>query len=168
MRKLRVEVGAGYPAHVGVGILDSLGELARDAGLAPGRCAIVTDKNVGALYAKPVREALAASGFNPALIEIPPGEASKNLATYGWVLDQMAEAQLDRRGVVFALGGGVVGDLAGFAAATYMRGIPVVQIPTSVVAQVDSSLGGKTGIDHSRESGNPLTWNPAFPATNNG
>lgn len=149
MRSIRVELGpAAHSALAGAGLLDQLGQLARDAGLVPGRCAIVTDSNVERLYAARARTALTKAGFDPILIAVPAGEASKSQAALGVVYDQMTDAGLDRASAVFALGGGVVGDLAGFAAATYLRGIAVVQVPTTVVAQVDSALGGKTGINH--------------------
>ncbi len=151
MRTFRVDLGPNsHSVHVGAGLLDRAGDLAREAGISAGRAAIVTDQNVAPLYGERVRDSIAKAGFDPAMIEIPAGEASKSLVTYERVIDAMVEARLDRQSVVFALGGGVVGDLAGFAAATYMRGVPVVQVPTSVVAQVDSALGGKTGIDHRR------------------
>lgn len=149
MRTFRVElVKTPYPVHVGSGILARVGELARDGGLKPGRAAILTDSNVARLYGDALKAALASAGFAPIPIEVPAGEASKSLETLGFVYDRMTEAELDRQSVVFALGGGVPGDLGGFAAATYLRGIPLVQVPTTVVAQVDSSLGGKTGINH--------------------
>jgi 3-dehydroquinate synthase len=151
MRTFRVELGANsHPVHVGAGILAELGKLARDAGLKPGRSAVVTDANVAKLYAKATLAALGAAGFAPTLIEIPPGEQSKSLAQLERIYGLMTEAELERASVVFALGGGVVGDLAGFAAATYLRGIPIVQAPTTLLAQVDSSLGGKTGVNHPR------------------
>jgi 3-dehydroquinate synthase len=149
MHTVKVNLGAAsYDAHVGASILDRLGKLACDAGLKPGRCAIVTDANVEKLYAAPIVAALEKSGFAPIVISVPPGESSKSLATLELLYDRMTASGLDRASVVFALGGGVVGDLAGFAAATFLRGIPLVQIPTTVVAQVDSALGGKTGINH--------------------
>jgi 3-dehydroquinate synthase len=149
MQTIRVNLGpASYQAHVGANILDRLGKLACDAGLKPGRCAIITDSNVEKLYGASVMDALEKSGFAPIVISVPPGEASKSLATLEVVYDRMTGAGLDRASAVFALGGGVVGDLAGFGAATYLRGVPLVQIPTTVVAQVDSALGGKTGINH--------------------
>jgi 3-dehydroquinate synthase len=149
MQTVRVNLGAAsYPAHVGANLLESLGKLACDAGLKPGRCAIVTDSNVEKLYGAQVAKALEKSGFAPVVISVPPGESSKSLATLELLYDRMTAAELDRASVVFALGGGVVGDLAGFAAATFLRGIPLVQIPTTVVAQVDSALGGKTGVNH--------------------
>jgi 3-dehydroquinate synthase len=149
MRTIHVELGASsHDAHVGANILDRLGELARGAGLRPGACAVVTDATVEKLYAARVNDALRKSGFQPTVISVPPGEASKSLATLELVYDRMTAAALDRSSAVFALGGGVVGDLAGFAAATFLRGVPIVQVPTTVVAQVDSALGGKTAINH--------------------
>ena len=151
MRTFSVELGPhSHSVHVGAGLLDQLGRLAREAGISPGRAAIVTDRNVAPLYGERARDSIAKAGFAVAMIEIPAGEASKTFASYERVIDAMVEARLDRQSPVFALGGGVVGDLAGFAASSYMRGIPIVQVPTSVVGQVDSALGGKTGIDHRR------------------
>jgi 3-dehydroquinate synthase len=149
MRSFRVELGArSHPVHVGSGILDRLGELSRDAGLKPGRAALISDSNVSRLYASRAIDSLKASGFDPVLIEIPAGESSKTLEMLAVVYDRMTTAELDRHSTVFALGGGVTGDLAAFAAATYLRGIAVVQIPTTIVAQVDSALGGKSGVNH--------------------
>jgi 3-dehydroquinate synthase len=149
MRSFRVELGAqSHPVHVGSGILDRLGELAREAGIKPGRAALITDSNVGKLYAGRATTSLQSAGFDPVVIEIPPGEASKSLEMLSTLYDRMTSAELDRQSVVFALGGGVTGDLSAFAGATYLRGIAVVQIPTTVVAQVDSALGGKSGVNH--------------------
>ena len=149
MRTFRVKLGRdSHPVHVGIGILDRAGELARDAGLKPGRAALISDSNVAKLYAGRAGASLKAAGFDAVVIEIPAGEASKSLEMLATLYDRMTEAELDRQSVVFALGGGVTGDLGAFAAATYLRGIPVVQIPTTVVAQVDSALGGKSGVNH--------------------
>ena len=149
MGTIRIELGhASHDAHVGANILDNLGELARGAGLKPGSCAVVTDANVEKLYAARVMDSLRKSGFAPAVISVPPGEASKSLPMLELLYDRMTAIGLDRNSAVFALGGGVVGDLAGFAAATFLRGVPLVQVPTTVVAQVDSALGGKTAINH--------------------
>ncbi|MGH7864862.1 MAG: 3-dehydroquinate synthase [Candidatus Binataceae bacterium] len=149
MQTFRVELGANsHSVHIGGGILADLGKLARDAGLKPGRSAVVTDSNVANLYAPGALAALAEAGFAPALVEIPAGEASKSLAQLERLYTAMTDAELDRTSVVFALGGGVVGDLAGFAASSYLRGIPLVHVPTTLLAQVDSSLGGKTGVNH--------------------
>ncbi len=144
-----VELAANaHPVHVAAGALDRLGELARAAGLKPARAALVTDSNVAPLYGDRAARALRAAGFDPAIVVVAAGEASKSLATLATVYDRLADAGLDRSSAIFALGGGVVGDLAGFAAATWMRGIAVAQIPTTLVAKVDSALGGKTGINH--------------------
>ncbi len=149
METFRVELGPrAHPVYVGAEIIDQLGRLAADAGLKPGRAALLTDSNVGRLYGERARSALSKAGFDPAVIEIPAGEASKSLEMLAVLYERMTAAELDRSGALFALGGGVVGDLGGLAAATYLRGIAVVQVPTTVVAQVDSALGGKTGINH--------------------
>ncbi|MGH7814496.1 MAG: 3-dehydroquinate synthase [Candidatus Binataceae bacterium] len=149
MHTVRVKLGpASHSAFAGRGLIGRLGKLAKAAGLAPGRCAIVTDSNVERLYAGAAKAALIRAGFDPIVISVPAGEASKSDAVLQPLYGRMVDAGLDRSSAVFALGGGVVGDLAGFAAATYLRGIAIVQVPTTVVAQVDSSLGGKTGIDH--------------------
>jgi 3-dehydroquinate synthase len=149
MQTFRVELGANaHEVHVGENILDATGTLALAAGLKPARCAIVTDSNVRPLYAGRLEAALKGAGFASETIEVPAGESSKSPETLAGLYDRMVAAGLDRSGVVFALGGGVVGDLAGFAAATFLRGIAIVQVPTTVTAQVDSSLGGKTGINH--------------------
>lgn len=143
-----VELGSNsYPVHVGRRVLPEIGRFARACGLTASRCALITDSNVGALYSKPVLTSLEAHGFQPELIEIAPGEPSKSLAVLQRVYQRLAEAELDRDSAIFALGGGVVGDLAGFAAATYLRGLSFIQVPTSMVAQVDSALGGKTAVN---------------------
>ena len=149
MPAFRVELGPhAHDVHVGPGLVAQLGELARSAGLIPGRAAIVTDSNVAPLYAAAVDGALKAAGFVPVVVEVPAGEASKSLEALARLYDRLTEAELDRASPIFALGGGVIGDLAGFAAATYLRGLPLVQIPTTLVAQVDSALGGKTAVNH--------------------
>jgi 3-dehydroquinate synthase len=151
MRTFRVELGPdAHPVHVGAGALDQTGELARVAGVATGRALIVTDSNVARLYGERAAASLKAAGFAPRTLEVAAGERSKSFATLERVYDAIVGAELDRSSAVFALGGGVVGDLAGFAAATYMRGVALVQIPTTVVAQVDSALGGKTAVNHPR------------------
>ncbi len=111
------------------------------------RAAVVTDSNVGPLYADTVISALNSAGIETTLITVPAGEASKSMEQVGDVSGQMLRAGLDRKSFLVALGGGVVGDLAGFCAAIFQRGIPCVQIPTTIVSQVDSSVGGKTGVN---------------------
>jgi len=137
-----------YRVHIGAGILSQLGRLASELGSELGkRCAVVTDSNVAPLYSESVLTSLKAAGYLPTLITVPAGEASKALPVVERVCDEMIAAGLDRKSWVVALGGGVVGDLAGFVAAIYYRGVPFVQIPTTVISQVDSAVGGKTGVN---------------------
>ena len=137
-----------YRVLIGAGILSQLGQMASELGPELGkRCAVVTDSNVAPLYSERVLASLAAAGYLPTLITVPAGEASKSLPVVERVCDEMIAAGLDRKAWVVALGGGVVGDLAGFVAAIYYRGVPFVQIPTTVIAQVDSAVGGKTGVN---------------------
>jgi shikimate kinase / 3-dehydroquinate synthase len=119
----------------------------RFLGDRPGRIALVTDSNVAAHWAESARAALAGAGLDVHVATIPAGEASKSMAMYQRLCDELVGAGLDRSGAVVALGGGVVGDLAGFVAATLFRGVPVIQLPTTLVAMTDSAIGGKTGID---------------------
>ena len=110
-------------------------------------CAIVTDSNVGPLFADRAKQSLISAGLNPILITIPAGEKSKTLKQAGAICEQMIAAGLDRQSFVISLGGGVIGDISGFVAAIYHRGIPHVQVPTTLLAMVDSSIGGKTGVN---------------------
>jgi 3-dehydroquinate synthase len=135
-----------YEVVVGSGILSNTGELVREI-LPPGKCALITDANIAPLYAETVSRSLGKTGFIPTLVTIPAGEKSKSLSLAETLCDRMISAGLDRGTFVVALGGGVIGDLAGFVASIYYRGIPHVQIPTTVVAQVDSAIGGKTGVN---------------------
>lgn len=135
-----------YNIRVGSGLLAGLGKACARLGLG-SRCAILTDDQVGPLYADPCVKSLETAGFQVTRITVPAGEKSKRLAVFGQCLDQMAEARLERGSFIVALGGGVVGDLAGYVAASYLRGIDFVQVPTTLLAQVDSSVGGKTGIN---------------------
>ena len=147
MRIVQVSLGSrSYAIKVGGGMLSHLG--AECAQLKLGhRCAVITDSNVGKRFAKAALKSLSASGFEPVLITIPAGEKSKRIAMVERCYDQLAAHRLERKSFIVALGGGVVGDLAGFVAATYLRGIPFVQAPTTLLAQVDSSVGGKTGVN---------------------
>jgi 3-dehydroquinate synthase len=145
---LNVDLGENsYDILIGSGSLSDLGRQCSSRGLA-GRVALITNPTVAAHYAETVRTSLAGAGYDVTPIEIPDGEEFKNTATLNRVYDELIDAGLDRKSFIVALGGGVVGDLAGFAAATYLRGIPFVQVPTTLLAQVDSSVGGKTAIDH--------------------
>lgn len=136
-----------YDIVIERGALASLGQRCRAVGLK-GLAAVISNPTVAALYGAAVQESLEAAGFSVAQIEMPDGEEYKNSTTLNQLYDALLAAGVDRGSFVVALGGGVVGDVAGYAAATWMRGIPFVQVPTTLLAQVDSSVGGKTGIDH--------------------
>ncbi len=139
----------GYEIHLGEGLLARVGELMRQQELGD-RVALVTNPTVGELYAFTVVSSLREAGFEPVLCQAPDGEAYKTLDTVRSLYDQFIEGGLDRYGAVLALGGGVIGDMTGFAAATYMRGVPLVQLPTTLLAMVDASVGGKAAVDHPR------------------
>jgi shikimate kinase/3-dehydroquinate synthase len=137
-----------YKVRIGEGLLNHVGGALRAAGVPPGtRVALVSNGVVAPLYASQVEEALHVAGLRPFLCVIPDGEAYKTLATVASLYDQFLAGRLDRSGTVLALGGGVTGDIAGFAAATFMRGVRFAQVPTSLLAMVDASVGGKTGVD---------------------
>lgn len=137
---------ASYRVHVGSGLLSECGALLRGVSEAK-MVALVSDEGVAAHYATAVDISLARAGYKVASFTVPAGETSKSWALAGDLLEQFAQFGVGREDVVVALGGGVVGDLAGFAAATYLRGIAFAQIPTTLLAMVDSSVGGKTGVD---------------------
>ncbi len=148
MEKVRVALAdRAYDILIGHGVLGALGGAVAGAGLK-GKCVVVTNPTVGALYADATVASLTSAGFEVSLCELPDGERYKTTKYIGRIYDHLLEAGLDRHGFIVALGGGVIGDMAGFAAATFLRGIPFVQVPTTVVAQVDSSVGGKTGVNH--------------------
>ena len=136
-----------YDVLIGDGLLASAGDEARRLFSAANACAIVTDSTVAPLYGEIVRTSLMSAGFTPHLITVAAGESSKSFAYLEKVTRAMISAGLDRKAFLVALGGGVIGDLAGFAASVFFRGIPCVQIPTTIVSVVDSSVGGKTGIN---------------------
>jgi 3-dehydroquinate synthase len=138
-----------YSIHCRWGALDDLGALMRDAGLA-GSGFIISDDCVGPLFGDRALASLRAAGYETELYTFAAGEASKNLETVRVIYDWLLEHRAERRSAVVALGGGVVGDLAGFVAATYLRGVPFVQAPTSLLAMADASIGGKVGVDHPR------------------
>ena len=131
---------------IGSGLLDQLGTHAHKH-LPRETCVIISDSNVAPLFADRVKKSLTSAGFRPTLITIPAGEKSKTLQQAGAICDRMIAAGLDRQSFVIGLGGGMIGDISGFVAAIFHRGIPHVQIPTTLLAMVDSSIGGKTGVD---------------------
>ena len=140
-----VRAGAGR-ILIGAQLLPQLGDKCQ-ALRRLGRCVIISDSNVAPLFANRVKKSLASNGFRTTLITIPAGETSKTLKQVGAICDRMIAAGLDRRSFVVGLGGGMIGDISGFVAAIYHRGIPHVQIPTTLLAMVDSSIGGKAGVD---------------------
>ncbi len=148
MKKVRVELGPNsYDITIGYGILQELEDFVRESGFSK-KALIITDTHVGPLYGEQLKACLSRAGLEACLYQIPAGEESKSLAVAEKLFTCAIEAGLDRKSPVIALGGGVTGDLAGFVAATYMRGVPFLQIPTSLLAQVDSSVGGKVAVNH--------------------
>ncbi len=144
---VNVDLGdRSYPIHIGSGILGTLGESCKAAGLK-GKCLIVTDEHVAPLYGKQIFQSLEKAGFKPVLEVLPAGETTKSQAQLLNLYSKAAAHGLDRKCFLVALGGGVIGDLTGFAAASWLRGIKFVQVPTTLLAMVDSSVGGKTGIN---------------------
>lgn len=135
-----------YGVKIGPGLLDGIGAEVSALGLGK-TCAVVSDSNVAPIYGERVMRSLGVAGFQPVAITVPAGEKSKSMEKAEWICERMIEAGMDRKAWVLALGGGVVGDLAGFVAAIYYRGVPLVQAPTTIVAQVDSAVGGKTGVN---------------------
>jgi 3-dehydroquinate synthase len=145
LRTLTIDLGTrSYPIHIGVGLLDRRALL--EAALPAGPLMIVTNETVAPLYLPRLQAMLV--GRTLAACVLPDGETHKNLVTLGRIYDALAAARINRDGAVIALGGGVVGDMAGFAAATWQRGVAVAQLPTTLLAQVDSSVGGKTAVNH--------------------
>ncbi|NOT54909.1 MAG: 3-dehydroquinate synthase [Deltaproteobacteria bacterium] len=150
METVTVNLGSrSYPIFVGRNLLSEVGSMLRAQNFQGGRAAVVTDSIVGKLYRDRVVETLKSAGFDPLVVEIPAGEEHKNLAWLAFLYDKLIDGRIERRTPLIALGGGVVGDMAGFAAATLQRGLPFVQIPTTLLAQVDASVGGKTAVNHS-------------------
>jgi len=144
---IRVRTGGqGYDVLVGSNLLGQTGDLVSQK-LRGAACAIISDDNAARLFAEKIKQSLASAGCRPVLITVPPGEGSKAMTKAEAICGRMLEAGLDRSSFVVALGGGMIGDLAGFVAAIYHRGIPCVQIPTTLLAQVDSSIGGKTAVN---------------------
>lgn len=146
MRSVTVKTSATYEVLIGSGLLQKAGEEVKKV-ISPCKAAIVTDSTVVHLYEETVRKSLTEAGFSVCTFVFPAGEASKNMHTLSHLLEFLAKEEMTRTDMIVALGGGVTGDLAGFGAAVYLRGIPFVQIPTTFLAAIDSSVGGKTAVD---------------------
>ncbi|HEY6070276.1 MAG TPA: 3-dehydroquinate synthase, partial [Chthoniobacterales bacterium] len=138
--------GQSYSVVIGSGLLANIRDSIK-AKISPSSCAIVTDTNIGPLFGGALAKNLRSAGYEPKLIAVPAGEKSKTLEQAGEICEEMLRAGLDRQSFVIGLGGGVIGDLSGFVAAIFKRGIPHVQLPTTLLAMVDSSIGGKTGVN---------------------
>lgn len=150
MKDIRVNLGErSYVIHVGAGVLADLGGVMAACG-APTFAAVVSNPTVARFHGDAVLESIRSAGIGTELIVVPAGERYKTLGTVRRVYEALLDLKLDRKGAIVALGGGVIGDLAGFVAATYMRGVDFYQVPTTMLAQVDSSVGGKTGVDLAR------------------
>jgi 3-dehydroquinate synthase len=148
MEKIRVELAErSYDISIGWNILDKIGEAVKSFGLSP-KISIVSNPTVFSLYGKRVSDSIKKAGFDVIAVIIPDGEEYKDLLWVQHIYDELLNDKLDRLSALVALGGGVIGDITGFAASTYMRGISYIQIPTTLLAQVDSSVGGKTGVNH--------------------
>jgi len=150
MKKIRVNLGKdSYDVWIGPGLLQLTGRLLKEKGFE-GKLVIVTDPVVKGLHGETLSKALAKDGFKVTTLVVPAGEDQKSLDNAIRLYEQLTDAYAERSTLVLALGGGVVGDLSGFVAATYLRGVPFVQLPTTLLAQVDSSVGGKVAVDHGR------------------
>jgi 3-dehydroquinate synthase len=148
MEKIKVELGErSYDILIGRNILTDIGDYIQSFGLSP-KVAIVSNPTVYSLYGGVVADSLKKAGFDVLTVTIPDGEQYKDLLWVEHIYDELLKAKLDRASFLVALGGGVIGDITGFGASTYMRGISYIQVPTTLLAQVDSSVGGKTGVNH--------------------
>jgi 3-dehydroquinate synthase len=148
MKRIKVELGDhSYEVRVGTGLLARAGLWLKEKGFS-GKVVTITDATVKGLYGDALNKGLTNAGFNVTTLAVPAGEEQKSLETAGRLYHELTSCYAERTTPVLALGGGVIGDLAGFVAATYMRGVPLIQIPTTLLAQVDSSIGGKVAVDH--------------------
>lgn len=162
MKKFVVSTASPYDIIIGKDLVKDVGQYIKTC-LSPCKLCIVTDSTVNSLYSELLKSSLLASGYTVSKIVFPPGEHSKSLSTYANILEALADEGLTRSDAIISLGGGVVGDIAGFAAATYMRGIPYIQVPTTYLSALDASIGGKTSIN--LLSGKNLVgafWQPAL------
>ena len=154
MKKLKVALGSNsYEVYVGSGLLPQTGRWLKEKGFS-GKLVIINDTTVKRLYGDALSQGLSNDGFNVIALQIPEGEDQKSLETAGRLYHELTSYYAERPTPILALGGGVVGDLAGFVAATYMRGVPLIQVPTTLLAQVDSSIGGKVAVDHGQLKNN--------------
>jgi len=150
MRKVRVSLsGHSYEIRIGSGLLAQTGQWLKELGFG-GKLVIITDSTVRGLYGGMLKQSLINDGFKVAVLVVPEGEEQKSLETAGRLYNELTDCYAERTTPILALGGGVIGDLAGFVAATYMRGVPLIQIPTTLLAQGDSSIGGKVAVNHGR------------------
>jgi len=148
MRKVKVRLNtSSYEIHIGSGVLRHTGHQLKENGFS-GKVVIITNPIVKKLYGNALKQSLTRDGFKVITLEVPDGEEQKSLETAGSLYHELTEHYAERTTPILALGGGVIGDLAGFVAATYLRGVPLVQIPTTLLAQVDSSIGGKVAVNH--------------------
>ena len=148
MKKVRVRLGSNsYNIHIGPGLLMQTGARLEEIGFSD-KLVIITDPTVKSLYGNTLKQSLTSSGFKVLILEVPEGEEQKSLETAGRLYHELTDFYAERTTPILALGGGVIGDLAGFVAATYMRGVPLIQIPTTLLAQGDSSIGGKVAVNH--------------------
>lgn len=150
MRKIRVRLGINsYNIYIGSGLLKQTGRQLKENGFA-GKLVIITNPVVKRLYGNALKQSLASEGFKVAVLPVPDGEEQKSLEVAGKLFEELTDFYAERTTPVLALGGGVIGDLTGFVAATYLRGVPLIQIPTTLLAQVDSSIGGKVAVNHGK------------------
>lgn len=148
MKSIRVRLGRNsYDISIGAGLLTQVGPMLEEMGFTD-KAVIITDPTVKKLYGRKLKQSLASSGFKVVLLEVPEGEEQKSLETAGRLYHELTDFYTERTTPILALGGGVIGDLAGFVAATYLRGVPLVQVPTTLLAQGDSSIGGKVAVNH--------------------
>lgn len=148
MKRVRVRLGSnGYNIHIGPGLLGQIPARLRQIGFSD-KLVIITDPTVRNLYGNNLKQSLTSNGFKVLLLEIPEGEEQKSLETAARLYQELTDFYAERTTPILALGGGVIGDLTGFVAATYLRGVPLIQIPTTLLAQLDSSIGGKVAVNH--------------------
>ncbi|UCH89320.1 MAG: 3-dehydroquinate synthase [Thermoplasmata archaeon] len=148
MKKIRVDLGKiQYDIVIGTDLLNQIDTFIKGFDFEP-KCGIITDTNVNALYGTTLKKILESSGFECIIFQVPAGESTKSLETATGLIDQLMENKFNRHTPVIALGGGLINDLAGFVSAVYMRGLPLIQVPTTLMAQVDSSIGGKVGVNY--------------------